>query len=170
MWSAVLSGLLAVASMHARERAGDHPRLSFAVTEEGGGLGIETHNSTAFFIIGRGAGARWVVERSAEESNWCGRRSGNHCEPTTTKSHQYLSTENCPALQAELSDLAKVRVKERSASHPLASDTPLVSLVTYGGEGMRAERIAEYGGPLTDWWRQAQPRFASCWRSSRPPL
>jgi len=67
-----------------------------------------------------------------------------------------------------MSQLALVRSQERNASHPIVSDTPLLSLITYGAEGMRAERLAEYVGPLANWWRKAQGRLASCWTDTRP--
>ena len=169
MWNAVVIGILAAALVNAKGPAGDRPVLRFAIGEEGGGLGIETHNFTTFSAIGRGARARWIVERSTEESNWCGSRSSGKCQSTTTKSHQYIDANDCPALHAEVARLTAVRLKERNGAHPEVSDTPLTELITYRGMGLRTERLAEYVGPLADWWRQAQIRLTPCWTNIRPP-
>lgn len=168
MWNAFVIGLLAVISVSADQQVSKRPVLRFALAEEGGGLGIDSHNFTSFSSIGMSANSHWFAERSGEESNWCGRRSNGECQSTTVKSHRYIDGKDCPALRNEMTGLATVRLTERNASQPVVSDTPLLSLITYGDESMRTERLAEYVGPLANWWRQAQIRLATCWTSARP--
>lgn len=168
MWQAFLSGVLALFSgaFETSVRLRTQPR--FSLLEEGGGLGIESHNSFSFSSYGQGSKPRWFAEAQNEESNWCGRQSAGKCEPTIIRSHRYIDGNECPALAREMDNLTLVRTRERNASHPIVSDTPLLSLVSYGGEGMRSERLAEYVGPLATWWRNSQARLAPCWRTTRP--
>jgi hypothetical protein len=169
MWKALVSGVIAVISVGAVQPVSRRPVLRLAVVEEGGGLGVDRHNFTLFSSSGQAANSHWFAERNGAESNWCGRRSNGECQSTTVKSHQYIDGDDCAALRNELTGLARVRLKERNASQPVVSDTPLLSLITYGGEGMRTERVAEYVGPLANWWRQAELRLRTCWTSTRPP-
>lgn len=141
----------------------------FALLREGGGLGFHIDESVSFSIIRGGPLDRWEVSRFTTETNWCGRKEAGRCVETRTSSSAFIDERSCAPLKRVIGRLAQVRAVERGASHSLVTDTPLTSLVTYGGQGMHAERLSEYEGPLVDWWQSASKQLKECWTTQRPP-
>lgn len=144
-------------------------RQSLMLTIEGGGLGVTVDEEIWFEQLPFGRSSRWVIRRQGTDSNWCGRHENQTCAQTTNKIREYVDARFCPALFGVLRRLAKVRAAERGSVHSVVTDTPLVTLATFHGPTMETERLAEYTGPLVDWWQLAQEQLKSCWSDRAPP-
>jgi hypothetical protein len=81
----------------------------------------------------------------------------------------WIDGRRCGPLQSVLLQLEEVRAEERTAAHPDVSDTPLVSLLTFKEGELETQRLAEYVGPLAEWWQSAQEQLEPCWTKTRPP-
>jgi hypothetical protein len=144
------------------------PQEQFSVVEDGGGLGLEFDNVTAFSAVHHGQTTIWFVERNTRESNWCGRKAEGRCISTSISSHDWIDGRSCPPLGQLVLQLPRIRAEERGAAHPRVSDTPLLSLVTFSDGGMATERLSEYVGPLATWWWSFQEQLKPCWTKTRP--
>jgi hypothetical protein len=141
--------------------------LRFELTNSGGGLGLNIDEDVAFFAVPQGSSTRWILERSFTEKNWCGRRSGGHCAQTQTSTHGWADELTCPAIAKVMKRFGRARAADRDSAHPLVTDTPLLSLVTIRNGLMETDRLAEYEGPLVDWWALAEQQLKPCWTQMR---
>ena len=169
---AVMTALLLVAPAYAQGNGSSvsfATGTSFVLTISGGGLGGDVEERVWFGQLPFGQSSRWVVRHEGEDSNSCGRLENHACIPTATKVRRFVDARFCPALSGVLQLLIKVRTVEGGSTHSIVTDVPLVSLVTYHGPTMETERLAEYTGPLVEWWQSAQEQLKSCWTDRPPP-
>lgn len=168
MWIAAVLGAFVAPPIAALPLFDRHPEERFTLIESGGGLGVEVDNSAVFSAITQGGTTIWLVERNSNESNSCGRSANGKCIPAQRSSMDWIDGRSCAALGDLVLQLRKVRMKERGSAHPWPSDTPLLSLLMFKRGQLATERLAEYEGPLVDWWRIAQEQLKPCWTKVRP--
>jgi hypothetical protein len=169
MWIAVGLGAFAATQIAASSPFNRHPEEQLAVIESGGGLGVDVQNTTVFSTMRQGRTLTWFAERNSNRSNWCGRTADRRCVSTRTSSMEWIDGRRCAPVRDVLMQLRMVRTEERGSAHPWVSDTPLLSLLTFKGQGQLAtERLSEYAGPFVDWWRSAQKQLQPCWTNVRP--
>jgi hypothetical protein len=169
MWTAAVMGAFVAPSLLASPAVDHHqPEQQFWLIESGGGLGVRVENTTVFLEVNRGAATTWSVQRDSTENNWCGRKENGHCIPTRTSSHEWINGRSCAPLSRVLMQLTTARTKERGSTHPLVTDTPLLSLILRERGHLAAERLSEYTGPLVDWWQSAQEQLKACWTKTPP--
>lgn len=168
MWTAVVFAAFVAPSIVASPPFHQRPEQRFTLTENGGGLGVDVENTTVFSAIEHGGTTAWFVERNSNKDNWCGRLGKGQCVPTHTSSMDWIDGRSCAPLREVLMQLETVRTKERGSAHPWVSDTPLLSLLMFKRGQLATERLAEFGGPLVDWWRSAQEQLRPCWTRVRP--
>lgn len=169
MWTAVVIGALVAPSIVVSPTFNNRPEQRFTLTENGGGLGGDVENTTVFSAIDHGDTTVWFVERNSNESNWCGRSGNGQCIRTRTSSMTWIDGRSCAPLRKVLKQLERVRTAERGSVHPWVSDTPLLSLLMFERRQLATERLAEFVGPLVDWWQSAQEQLKPCWTKTRPP-
>jgi hypothetical protein len=168
MWAAVVIGALVAALPVDASPSYHNPKQRFVITERGGGLFVEVDNTVEFSLLDIGRATVWLVERNSTKSDWCGRTGKRQCVATHTSSMDWIDGRRCASLQQVLLQLETVRTTERGSAHPWVSDTPLVSLLTFYEGQLETQRLAEYVGPLVDWWKSAQEQLAPCWNKARP--
>jgi hypothetical protein len=169
MWAAFVIGAFVAPLMVDAPPSYHHPKQRFVLTENGGGLGVEVENTVVFSVLSARRTTIWLVERNSNKSNWCGRTGNGQCIATHTSSMEWIDGSRCASLRLVLLQLEKVRTEERASAHPWVSDTPLVSFLTFDQGQLETQRLAEYVGPLVDWWQSAQQQLKPCWTKSRPP-
>jgi len=163
----VLAAACAEIAFAAPVLAQDNPRrpehVRFNLVQSGGGLGVDLEENVIFYSAGPGLSGPWFVDRSRTETD-CLRRGSpqNPCPKTSV--YEGIDGTACPALESVMIRLGPIRKAEQGSAHPLVTDTPLLSLVTFKNGLIATERLSEYEGPLVDWWQSAQEQLKSCWK------
>lgn len=137
--------------------------IRFYLIQSGGGLGYDLEENVVFYSAGPGLSGPWSIERSRTETDCLERRGPENPCPKRNLDES-IDGRTCPALQKIMSRLGQIRKLEQGSAHPLVTDTPLMSLVAVKGGLIATDRLAEYRGPLVDWWQSAQEQLKPCWK------
>lgn len=138
----------------------------------GGGLGITTDDRISISRMGH----RWIVERLVKDHNWCGQRSfdrHNPCIMTDVVRHEWADGENCPEISRAMLQIADAWRSDEAIPEnmkPIVTDTPKFTIIAKrGNKNMHADQTAaEFGGPLSAWWRSAEANMYDCWSDAAP--
>jgi len=164
--------LLAIIALSPSQAAAPtSPIERYRVHISGGGLGIETDDTTVF----SSTGSRWIAEHVRHDHNWCGDRSSGRCAPSDKLLHQWADGDSCPALSEAMSIVPKVWAQDLAdptRQQMLVSETPYFTMHR-GSNSVRSkpsDEIGEWSGGLRTWWASMLQDTSGCWNNSPPDV
>lgn len=148
------------------------PTDSYLIHIFGGGLGVTTDDTISISRIGH----RWIIERLVRDHNWCGKQSfdrHNPCITTDVVRHEWADGGNCPEISRAMLQIADAWRSDEiipDNMRPTVTDNPKFTIAAKrGSKNIRADRTAaEFGGPLSAWWRNTKARIYDCWSDAAP--
>jgi len=173
--------LLLATPSHAQNRLEE----IYKVTEAGAWLGGSIDQAVTFSTARDTLNPkRWIVERIKKDIDTCAfRNSQDGCAPTEIVRHDWIDSDQCPALVSALERLSRISIP------PFAGATNIQSFWASHATDLKIEgrpvavkslsnplvnmtitriSIEEQIGPFHEWWKETGVALKACWQEDAP--